>query len=200
LAKPERVRELYDARANDYDASVRGSWMEELRARLFARARGDVLELGVGTGATFAHYPRDLRSLTGLDVSARMLDLARARAAELALPVDLQVHDFEQLPFPDDSFDTLATSLALCGAPDQAVLFRELRRVLRPGGQLLAFEHVRPPNALLGLLADGVSPLTDHFIGCRMNQRTPDNLRAAGFQVGVLERRRLGVFVALVAR
>jgi ubiquinone/menaquinone biosynthesis C-methylase UbiE len=200
MARAARVRELYDARAHDYNAGMGVGWVNEMRTRLFARAQGDVLELGVGTGATFAHYPRDLHSLTGLDVSARMLDLARAHAVELELPVDLQVLDFEHLPFPDDSFDTLAASLALCGAPDQPALFRELRRVLRPGGQLLAFEHVRPPNALLGLVADGVSPLTDHFIGCRMNQRTPETLRAAGFQVGVLERRMLGVFVALVAR
>ena len=136
MADAERVRHIYDKQATRYDAVASRPWIEALRADLFKRARGDVLELGVGTGATFAHYPGGLDSLTGLDISEGMLAIARPKAADLPFPVNLRIADFQSLPFPDASFDTVACSLALCGIPDPARLFSEIRRVLRPGGTL----------------------------------------------------------------
>jgi ubiquinone/menaquinone biosynthesis C-methylase UbiE len=199
VAEAERVRRIYDERAAGYDASVNRAWVEDLRAALFERARGDVLELGVGTGATFRHYPRNLTALTGLDISTAMLDIARQKAASLPFPVNLQVADFQTLPFPGASSDTVASSLALCGVPDPAKLFGDIRRVLRPGGQLLALEHIRPPNPLLGVMADIADPLQNRFVGCHLNRRTPDLLRSAGFTVTILNRRFLNAVVSIVA-
>ncbi|MCU0510379.1 MAG: methyltransferase domain-containing protein [Anaerolineae bacterium] len=199
MAQPDRVRALYDRRARRYDTVVDPAWQERLRGDLFGRARGEVLEVGVGTGATFPHYPANLVSLTGLDVSEGMLELARGRAAPLPFPVRLQAADFQTLPFPAASFDTVTSSLALCGIPDPALLFSEIRRVLRPGGQLLALEHIRPPNPLLAALADLGDPLYDHFVGCHFNRRTPELLAQAGFAVTVVRRTFFGIGVALVA-
>ena len=159
MAEAERVQAIYDKRAARYDAS-NPAWQERLRGELFSRARGDALEIGVGSGATFAHYLARLSSLTGLDVSEAMLQLARAKAERLPYPVRLQMADFQTLPFPDGSFDTVVSSLALCGIPDPASLFAEIKRVLRPGGQLLALEHIRPPNPVLAALAElGEAPI-----------------------------------------
>src|SRR5438045_3222938 len=130
MAKAEQVRKIYDKNAATYDQVMDRRWVDELRAGLFRQARGDVLEIGVGTGATFAHYPPDLTSLTALDISAGMLDRARPKAARLSFPVIFQVADFQTLPFSDGSFDTVTSSLALCGIPDPARLFAEIRRVL----------------------------------------------------------------------
>ena len=103
----------------------------------------------------------------------------------------------------DDSISnvgtTVTSSLGLCGIPDPGRLFAEIRRVLRPGGQLLAMEHIRPPNPMLGLLADMADPFHHHFVGCHLNRRTPDLLRKAGYTVEILDRRFLNSGVALVA-
>jgi ubiquinone/menaquinone biosynthesis C-methylase UbiE len=199
MSDAEKVRRIYDKQATRYDEVAHRPWVEALRDDLFGRARGDVLELGVGTGVTLAHYPADLVSLTGLDISEGMLALARPRAASLPFPVTLQVADFQSLPFPDASFDTVASSLALCGIPDPDQLFAEIRRVLRKGGQLLALEHIRPPNPVLGVLSDIADPLHKRFVGCHLNRRTPDLLRSAGYTVTILNRRFLNAFVTLVA-
>jgi ubiquinone/menaquinone biosynthesis C-methylase UbiE len=160
MSDADRVRRIYDKRAAKYDEGGSQPWVEAYRTDLFGRARGDVLELGVGTGATFPYYPARLTSLTGLDISEGMLAQARPKAASLPFPVTLQAVDFQTLPFPDASFDTVASSLALCGIPDPGRLFTDIRRVLRPGGQLLALEHIRPPNPVLGVLTDIGDPCT----------------------------------------
>jgi ubiquinone/menaquinone biosynthesis C-methylase UbiE len=199
MSDAERVRRIYDKRAVDYDASTSPSWEDAMRADLFGRARGDVLELGVGTGATFPNYPANLTGLTGLDISEGMLARARSKAASLPFPVTLQVADFQTLPFPDASFDTVTSSLALCGIPDPGGLFAEIRRVLRPDGQLLALEHIRPPNPVLGVLTDIGDPLYHRNVGCHLNRRTPDLLRSAGYTVTILNRRFLNAVITLVA-
>jgi ubiquinone/menaquinone biosynthesis C-methylase UbiE len=199
MAEAERVRWIYDKLAPRYDADESGGWEDTLRALAFPLARGDVLELGVGTGATFAHYPPDLASLTGLDISEGMLAQARRKAAALPFPVTLRVANFQTLPFADTSFDTVTSSLALCGIPDPLRLYAEIRRVMRPGGRLLAVEHIRPPNPLLGLLADLGDRPYNHFVGCHLNRRTPELLRQAGYTVEILRRQFVGAGVALVA-
>ncbi|GAA5532215.1 class I SAM-dependent methyltransferase [Deinococcus aluminii] len=199
MANARHVQRLYDRKASGYDAATSSQMLDALRSGLFARASGDVLELGVGTGATFAHYPGTLHSLTALDVSGEMLRRAQPKTLRLPFPVRLVQHDFQTLPFPAASFDTVTSSLGLCGIPDPARLFGEVRRVLRPGGQLLALEHVRPPHAWLGIAADGLDPLFERFVGCHANRRTPHLLREAGFTVDVLERRLVGILVALRA-
>jgi ubiquinone/menaquinone biosynthesis C-methylase UbiE len=198
VAKPERVQAIYDRQAERYDAVAGVGRLETMRANLFGRAHGDALELGVGTGATFAHY-RNLRSLTGLDLSEKMLEKARARTVHLEFPVELRQADFQTLPFADDSFDTVSSSLGLCGIPDPALLFLEIRRVLRPGGRLLALEHIRPPNPVLGIVTDAINPVWDGIVGCHVNRPTLDLLERSGFKLTVIERHLLGALVSVIA-
>ncbi len=199
MAEAEKVRRIYNKYAARYDSGMGRPWIEALRANVFGRAQGDVLELGIGTGATFAHYPENLASLVGLDISEGMLALARPKATLLSFTVTLQVADFQTLPFPMESFDTVTSSLALCGIPDPTRLFAEIQRVLRPGGRLLALEHIRPANPVLALLTDVAEPLYHRAVGCHLNRRTPDLLRRAGYKVTILSRRFLNAVVTLVA-
>jgi ubiquinone/menaquinone biosynthesis C-methylase UbiE len=113
--------------------------------------------------------------------------------------LDLVETDFQTLLFRDRSFDTVVSSLALCGVPDPARLFIEIARVLRPDGRLLAVEHVRPRFPGLGVISDLSVPITERLVGCAFNRRTPELARAAGFAVRELDRKMLGVFVAFVA-
>jgi ubiquinone/menaquinone biosynthesis C-methylase UbiE len=198
VARPERVRAIYDRQAERYDSVGGADRLEKMRSTLFGRAHGDVLELGVGTGATFAHY-RGLSSLTGLDLSEKMLEKARARAVNLVFPVELRQADFQTLPFADKTFDTVSSSLGLCGIPNPALLFSEIRRVLRPGGRLLALEHIRPPNPVLGLVTDAIDPVWDRIVGCHVNRPTLNLLERAGFKLTVLERHLVGALVSVIA-
>jgi ubiquinone/menaquinone biosynthesis C-methylase UbiE len=196
MASSERVREIYQRHAANYDSSMHSDTLESMRSNLFAKASGDVLELGIGTGATIKHY-QSISSLTGLDLSEAMISKAREKASDVSFKTDFRVQDFQTLGFENTSFDTVTSSLGLCGIPDPERLLLEIRRVLRPGGQLLALEHVRPPNIFLGLLADAINPVWEHFTGCYPNRKTKNLLESAGFNVNVLEQHYSGILIAL---
>lgn len=189
----DRIARIYDT----YDAPMDWLGTRRRRRRVLARARGAVLEVGVGTGRNLEHYPPGIE-LTGIDVSERMLDRARRRAARLGSRVRLTRADVQALPFPDGSFDTVAATCVFCSVADPARGLAEVARVVRPDGQVLLLEHVRPTNPLLGLLADLVSPLTRRLLGPAMNRRTEETVVRAGLEI--VEVRREGIWREIVAR
>jgi ubiquinone/menaquinone biosynthesis C-methylase UbiE len=143
----ERVRYHYEETASKYDRKV--GFAEKVlfgdgRSWVCSQARGGVLEIAVGTGLNFRHYPDDV-TLTGIDLSPAMLQVARRRAQELGREVDLRADDAQELDFPDECFDTVVSTLSLCTIPDDRKAVGEAKRVLRPGGRLLLLEHVRSP-------------------------------------------------------
>jgi ubiquinone/menaquinone biosynthesis C-methylase UbiE len=141
------------------------------RKALCHRARGRVLEIGIGTGLNLLDYPT-VDSVSGVDPSPAMLALAHARAAACRYPVVLSQHRAEALPFEDGEFDTVVSTFALCSVRDPAAVAREIRRVLSPEGSLLFLEHVRSDDPLVrrwqerlrrpwGLLLGGCDPARD---------------------------------------
>jgi ubiquinone/menaquinone biosynthesis C-methylase UbiE len=194
-----RVSHAYDRLAGVYDlctAPMERFGGAQARARLFGRARGRVLEVGAGTGANFGHYPADV-VVTALDISPRMTDRAVRRAAALGRPIECEVGDVEHLRHPDNSFDTVTAACTFCSVPDPVQGLREIRRVVRPTGQVLLYEHVRPPNPVLGRLADLVSPLSRRLFGPSVNRRTEQNIEAAGLEISEVRRR--GIWREIVA-
>lgn len=189
----DRVAPIYDW----YDTPMDFLGGRARRRRLLRRARGNVLEVGVGTGRNLEFYPEGVR-MTAIDVSGRMLERARRRAGRLGRRVRLQQADVEALPFPDASFDTVAASCVFCSVADPVAGLRELGRVVRPDGQVLLLEHVRPRNALLGKLFDWLSPLTRRAFGPEINRRTEENVLAAGLRIEQV--RREGIWREIVAR
>ncbi len=200
--RTEHVRRHYDRSAGSYDRII--SWAEKAlfgggREWVCSRARGEVLEIAVGTGRNFPFYPRDVR-LTGIELSPKMLDVAHRRARELGHEVDLRVGDAQNLPFPDTSFDTVVATLALCTIPDDRRAVAEAARVLRPGGRLLLLEHVRSPVLPVRMVQRVLEPLTllldhDHLL------REPlRHVEDAGLVVERLERSKWGIVERLVAR
>jgi len=200
--RTERVRRHYDRSAGSYDRII--SWAEKAlfgdgREWVCSRARGEVLEVAVGTGRNLPFYPKGVR-LTGIELSPKMLDIAHRRARELGREVDLLVGDAQDLSFPDASFDTVVATLALCTIPDDRRAVAEASRVLRPGGRLLLLEHVRSPVLPVRLLQCVLQPLTllldhDHLL------REPlRHVEGAGLIVERLERSKLGIVERLAAR
>jgi len=155
-----------------------GMW----RCRLREKIEGPrVLEVGVGTGKNFIYYPPDV-SITGIDLSPRMLAKAKKKAAVLNLDSDLKEMNVQQLTFPDHSFDTVFATFVFCSVPSPSQGFKELRRVCKRDGKLLLLEHMRPGNFFLGMLFDMLNPLVVRMMGANINRRTMRNIRKAGWR------------------
>jgi ubiquinone/menaquinone biosynthesis C-methylase UbiE len=194
------LHEKWDRASRTYDLLT---FVEDIRQgdakrRLFAEAHGRAIFVAIGTGNDVKFLPAGL-DVVALDISPAMIDKARPRAAHYAGRIDLQVMDAQNLAFPDESFDTAITSCTFCSVPDPVRGLRELRRVLKPGGRLLMFEHVRSQVPMVGLFLDALTYLTRH-IGPDLNRDTVGNVRRAGFEV--LEERNVyfDIVKALAAR
>jgi ubiquinone/menaquinone biosynthesis C-methylase UbiE len=179
-------------------APLERMWLREMRSRLVPRARGEVLEIGVGTGANLPFY-HDSVHLTAIDESADMLGFASQRALALKRSVGLGQSDVESLTFPSGYFDSVVASLVLCSVINPQRTLAELMRVLKtPGGQLLLLEHMRPYRAGLAELVDLAHIPWYAFNGrCHLNRRTEDSLVQAGFLVERVDSR-LGGFLRMV--
>ena len=160
---------------------------EALRRNLLADVRGRVLEVGVGTGLSFPHYP-DVDELVGVEPSGPMLRRARRRAAETGREIELVQAPAEALPFPDDSFDTVVAMTVLCTVADLDRALAEIRRVLRPNGRFVFVEHVRADDPKLARWQDRLErPWRWVGGGCHPNRRTLQAIESAGFEVTTLE-------------
>jgi ubiquinone/menaquinone biosynthesis C-methylase UbiE len=170
---------MYDrmSRANE-EAGVRA-----LRHGLLADATGRVLEIGAGTGANLGLYGGGLNALVMTEPEEAMLKRLRQKAPD----ADVVQAPAEALPFEDDSFDTVVSTLVLCGVDDQAQALREARRVLRPGGRLLFLEHVRSEDPGLARFQDRMNWLNRLVVRCDCNRNTLAAIGDAGFDVTQLD-------------
>jgi ubiquinone/menaquinone biosynthesis C-methylase UbiE len=177
--------------AATYDRFSRGSeeaGLRALRQGLLADASGRVLEIGAGTGANLPLYGAGVESLVVAEPSPPMLRRLQQAARERAPLARVVQAPAEDLPFEDDSFDAVVSTLVLCGVDDQARALREARRVLRPGGRLLFLEHVRSDDAGLARFQDRMNWLNRLVVQCDCNRPTLAAIEAEGFGVSRLER------------
>lgn len=158
--------------------------VQEQRAALIPRARGKVLEVGIGTGRNLPFYdPAKLTSLHGLDPAAQMNPRAAKRAREAGLEVELLTLSAEEIPADDQSFDTVVCTFTLCTIPDAVKALHEMRRVLRPRGQLLFCEHGLSPDPAVHRWQDRLTPWWKPVAGgCHLNRDVRSMLRAGGFR------------------
>jgi SAM-dependent methyltransferase len=182
LKKKSSQVDLYDTviqRADD-------AGFRERRARLVSDLRGDVLEIGCGTGFTFAHYDERAR-VRAIDIDDDFLERARTRARP---NVTIARGDAQLLAFEDESFDAVVVCLVLCSVPDAARVLAECKRVLRKGGELRAIEHVISEGAIAAPLMRAVDPLWLRLNeqGCHMDRDTLRDVRGVFDDVVLVER------------
>jgi ubiquinone/menaquinone biosynthesis C-methylase UbiE len=191
----ERVRGVYDRRP----ATGSGSRGNANLRWLCEQAEGETLEIGIGSGRTLPFYPLDIH-LTGIELSGVSLDVARGRAQALGLDVTLDQGDAVSLPYPDDHFDTVVFSFALCTIPDARRAVAEAVRVLNPSGRLLLVEHVRSANPIVRTIERLLEPITLRWMADRLLREPLEYVLAEGLEVEKLERTWLGVVERLAAR
>jgi ubiquinone/menaquinone biosynthesis C-methylase UbiE len=174
---------IFAAMYDSFMSKTERELLGDLRRRQLSVAHGDVLEIGAGTGANVPAYGTDVRTLTLTEPQQPMLKRLQRRvdAAALPIPVTVLRAPAEDLPFDDDTFDTVVSTLVLCGTTDQQLALRQIRRVLRPGGNLLFIEHVRYDDPRRARHQDRMNWLNRLVACCDCNRPTMTSIHDAGF-------------------
>ncbi len=165
---------------------------DELKAERYAAisdATGQALEIGVGTGVNFAHYPSSATAVTAVEPSSGMNNRARRARAQAAVPVRLVAGDGQSLPFASRSFDTVLVLFVLCTIADPDRTLSEARRVLKPDGRLLFLEHVSAPEPGVRRWQRRLEPIWKRIgCGCHLTRDTESKLSEAGFEITSIDR------------
>ncbi len=173
--------------------SMEGAGVDKRRDALLAGLTGSVIEVGAGNGLNFRHYPATVTSVLAVEPERHLRELALVSAREAKVPITVTDGTADRLAADDGSFDAAVASLMLCSVPDQAVALAEMRRVLRPGGELRFMEHVGSESArqrrLQRLVDATIWPAC--FGGCHAGRDTVAAIAAAGFTVQEVTRYRL---------
>ena len=163
------------------------------RQRLLAGLSGSVLEIGAGNGLNFRHYPPTVTRVVAVEPEPHLRELAQISAAAAAVPIMVTDGTAERIPASDGEYDAVVATLMLCSVGDPVLALREMRRVLRPGGELRFMEHVLAASAGgrgIQRLADATCwPLC--FGGCHASRDAVAAIEAAGFRVGDVVRYQL---------
>ncbi len=167
-------------------------WYTKWRKKFILPLKGNILEVGVGTGENINHYgPK--ATVVGIDFSQKMLRRANQRLAKLGKRnIILKQMDVEHLDFKDNSFDYVVTTCVFCSVPNPIKSLKEIRRVLKPAGKLIMIEHVLSKNLLIALIEHTFNPITKYLMGVNINRNTKQNIIHSGMKI--MEDKNLALF------
>jgi ubiquinone/menaquinone biosynthesis C-methylase UbiE len=167
-----------------------------VRRRLVPLAEGSVLEIGVGSGANFVHYDATkVNKLYALEPNLGMIRLAKRELPKTKLDVEFLDLPGERVPLADAAVDTVVSTFTFCTIPGVAEAIRGLRRVLKPGGRLIFFEHGLSPDASVRRRQRWTEPITYRvFAGCHLTRDIPALIKEGGFQIEQMEQAYLARF------
>lgn len=184
ITETEKTRKKYDRVSRFYDLmeGMMESGLKKHRKQLLSKVKGDVLEIGVGTGRNFTFY-NNKTNVTGIDLSPKMLSRAIKKARLAKRNYSLLVMDAENLKFKDESFDYIICTCVLCSIPDPVKALDEMRRVLKPKGEILMLEHMLSNNKLISFFENLFNPITKSFFGFNINRDTLSNIKQAHLKI-----------------
>jgi SAM-dependent methyltransferase len=170
------------------DLAMQKSDLTHLREIWVSRARGEVLELGMGSGLNLPFYSADVRHVSGVEPSLEMQRMARKRLKGTP-PVDLLSQSAEDtLPLAEASVDTVLSTWTLCTIPDALRALREMRRILRSDGRLIFVEHGHSPDARVEVWQNRLNPVFKRIGGgCNLNRKITELIEGAGFRITELK-------------
>src|SRR5690349_11660759 len=199
----DQLQDAYDEIADEYEKRI---WFDQYilglarqRKQLMSKAHGKILEVACGTGLNLPFFSA-ASAITAVDLSPRMLDLARQKAADLNLNAQTHLMNAEKLEFEDGTFDTVTSTLSTCTFPDPVQALREMKRVCRPDGLILLLEHGHSNVSWLANFQD--RNVLQHYhqnAGCRWNQDPLNLVHSAGMKLLNSKRTVFGIFYSIEA-
>jgi len=171
------------------DLSMRNKETTRVREEWVPHARGNVLEIGIGSGLNLPFYSREVGRIYGLEPSPELRKLARTRSIGKDIHVEFFSQSAEEpIPLPDQSVDTVVTTWTLCSIPDPLRALRQMKKVLKPDGHLIFVEHGRAPDSGVAVWQDRLTPVWKRIGGgCHLNRKIDDLLLKAGFSIEELK-------------
>ena len=167
------------------DVAMRNADAARLRAEWIPKARGRVVEIGIGSGLNLPFYSSNVELVCGVDPSRELREMARKRAAGTSLRLEFLPQSAEEpIPVEAGSFDTAVMSWTLCSIPSTSRALEEVRRVLKPEGQLIFLEHGRAPDPKVAAWQERLTPMWRRVGGgCHLNRPIDALIREAGFRI-----------------
>lgn len=167
-----------------FAAKDKGRGEADLRRELLAGLEGRVVEVGAGNGINFEHYPAGVSELVAVEPEPYLRRVAERAAGDVPVEVRVVGGVAEELPLEGASVDAVVVAGVLCSVPDQAAALAEFRRVMRPGGELRFYEHVRSRRPSFARFQDLVAPAWGRVMGgCQPNRQTLAEIERAGYRV-----------------
>ncbi|MBT5027392.1 MAG: class I SAM-dependent methyltransferase [Nitrospinaceae bacterium] len=191
----------YDSAAKYFDLFRAGDmrrWGQSQQA-LFKNLKGKVLYIGIGTGQEIVNFPPQL-DITAVDLSYEMLRRSDKRVQNYDGKIKRCQMDAQTTAFADNSFDSILTVCVLCSVKHPVPCLQELKRVLKPEGELLMFEHVLSHNPIYALILKSMSHITEYLEGTYLDRDTVSNVEKAGFKIHSHQNIYLDIVKALIAR
>ena len=165
------------------DLAMSNRETRRLRAAWIPQARGEVLEVGIGSGLNLAFYSSDVQRIYGVDPSVELQRMARKRVGPIEVEFLSQSAE-EPLPLADASIDTVVLTWTLCSIADPQRALKEMKRVLKASGKLIFVEHGRAPDPGVAVWQNRLTPLWKRIGGgCHLNRRIDEMIKQAGFQI-----------------
>jgi len=165
--------------------AMRNKDMTRLRSESIPQARGDVLEIGIGSGLNLPFYSSAVHHVYGVDPSIELQQMASKRASAGSIKVTFFRQSAEDaLPLEDSSIDTIVMTWSLCSIPNPAAALRQMKRVLKADGRLIFVEHGRSADAGVTAWQDRITPIWKRIGGgCHLNRKIDDLIRNTGFRI-----------------
>ncbi|GGH20026.1 class I SAM-dependent methyltransferase [Paenibacillus segetis] len=185
MEKQKLIR-IFDRQATQYDKKREDPKQKLWRQNLLSHAKGEVLELAVGTGANFPYYPKEVK-ITATDFSEAMIEKAQQAVKHYHLHADFICSDIEELNFPDQSFDTIVSTLSICSYKNPIVVLDKIKRWCRPGGKILLMEHGISSNFMVSTLQKTFNPLLYRVYGCHYTRDILGLISESGIKIDKAE-------------
>jgi ubiquinone/menaquinone biosynthesis C-methylase UbiE len=171
------------------DWVMAGDEFHRLRTELLSHVRGEVLELGIGTGLNLPHYPKTIAGLHAVDPANLLPKIMTERSIGRPFPIRIQHISAESLPYDDRSFDVVVSTWTLCTIPDPVKALQEVGRVLKPDGAFLFLEHGRSEDEKVATWQDRLNPIQNIVgCGCNLNRKIDQLITRAGLKIMTLDR------------
>lgn len=182
----QKLVSIFDRQATQYDKKREDPKQKRWRQNLLSHTKGEVLELAVGTGANFPFYPQEVK-ITATDFSEAMIEKAQRAAKEHRLNVDFICSDIEEMNFPDQSFDTIVSTLSFCSYNDPLMVLDKINRWCKPDGKILFMEHGISSNLIANTILKAFNPLLYRVYGCHYTRDILGLIEESGIQIDKVE-------------